>query len=388
MTRIAFLADLHVDTYGSRIDPDTGLNARLIDYLNTLRWIAADAFTRNVDAMVIAGDLTERRHCPAWLAALIRDALGTGRPLYVLRGNHDGEVGERSVVDVIGDRGFRSIATVWLDGIRHVDPDVGFVMLPFADRHYVRSTARFNTADEASVRREVADGIVDLARGGYAALYRENPGAPKILVMHQTIAGAALSDAQRAYLGDQDTVVDGTALASIGFDLIISGHLHRHQVVETGGPTPIIYPGSIERVDFGEEGDPKGYIVADLPGINDEPTTWQFVPTPARAYVTVDWADGVMATPDWPGLEGAIVRVRNLPRDQDPDAIRAALMNAGAFDVYAIEREPVEPTAAGGLPETLTPAQAVALYFDAHPDREALVPRAQSILLEASDRTR
>ena len=33
MTRIAFAADLHVDAYGSLIDPETGLNARLCDYL-------------------------------------------------------------------------------------------------------------------------------------------------------------------------------------------------------------------------------------------------------------------------------------------------------------------------------------------------------------------
>src|SRR5450759_5816467 len=104
MTRLAFAADLHVDAYGSRIDPATGLNARLVDYLATTAWMAEEARRRGAEALVVAGDFTERRHPAPWLVSQIRGALSSfpGRQVY-LRGNHDGEIAGGSIVTLLDD---------------------------------------------------------------------------------------------------------------------------------------------------------------------------------------------------------------------------------------------------------------------------------------------
>src|SRR5450759_2347300 len=104
MTRLAFAADLHVDAYGSRIDPETGLNARLVDYLATTAWMAEEARRRGAEALVVAGDFTERRHPAPWLVSQIRGALSSfpGRQVY-LRGNHDGEIAGGSIVTLLDD---------------------------------------------------------------------------------------------------------------------------------------------------------------------------------------------------------------------------------------------------------------------------------------------
>jgi DNA repair protein SbcD/Mre11 len=70
-----------------------------------------------------------------------------------------------------------------------------------------------------------------------------------------------------------------------GFQLFASGHLHRHQKNSFNG-TPVIYPGSTERVSFNEEGEEKGFcwLELDKTGILQQ----EFHPTPARQMETLD----------------------------------------------------------------------------------------------------
>ena len=55
--RILHFSDLHigVENYG-RIDPQTGLSTRLIDFLSSLDQVVEFALTENVDLVILAGD--------------------------------------------------------------------------------------------------------------------------------------------------------------------------------------------------------------------------------------------------------------------------------------------------------------------------------------------
>lgn len=46
----------------------------------------------------------------------------------------------------------------------------------------------------------------------------------------------------------------------------------------------MIYSGSIDRVDFGEEKEEKGFVVVEMLGKN---TRYQFIPVPARKFLTI-----------------------------------------------------------------------------------------------------
>jgi len=49
--------------------------------------------------------------------------------------------------------------------------------------------------------------------------------------------------------------------------------------------TPIIYPGSIERVDFSEEKEDKGFVMMiELRGS----AKWEFCPLPVRTFRTIE----------------------------------------------------------------------------------------------------
>lgn len=396
MTRIAFTADLHVDSYGTRIDPETGLNARLGDFLRTTRWVAEEASRRGCEALVVAGDFTERRHPAPWLVSQIRDALEivpTPGLRYYLRGNHDGEIAGGSIVTILDD-GLTTFGLARPEVLPVAgDPtDAVLAFIPFLDRHWLRTQPGFETVPDAEIYQVLGEQFLTIARGLYAQAKAEAEwsNAGVVLVCHQTLAGAEMSDTQRAFLGDLALVVDARALQAIGFEAVVAGHLHRHQVVlgdriapvgsQLSYVGPVLYTGSIERVDFGEEHETKGFVVADVgPGTFD----WHFVEAPARRFVTVGTSTGeVIQDALLPALvEGAIVRVLDVPADADVVAIRKAILEAGAFEVMEIRRRPLAgPEGVGGMAEDLTAEQALDEYFVDEPDREQLVERGREIL--------
>lgn len=382
MTRIAFASDLHVDEYGSRTDTATGLNARLVDHLNTLTWVGADAAARECEALVVAGDFTERRHPSPWLVTRIRNALSAGpdRQVY-LRGNHDGERAGGSIVTVLDD----GTESAYDDGQRtgvavprlvSIAPDVVLACIPYVDRHNLRAVPGYEAVPEAKVYQALGQYYLDIARGLYVEAAGDYPDAGAVLVVHQTLAGAHLSESQRAFLGDQQLVVNVEDLAAIGFVGIVAGHLHRHQVLSA--KPPVLYVGSIEGNDFGEEGETKGYVVADVgPGRFE----WEFVPTPARRYLTLR-DNGTYTRAD---IDGAIVRCLDVDPSQDLASFRRDLLEAGAFEVRELRHQPAPAAAAaGGIAESLTAEQALDSYFADEPDRDALVELGREILAEVA----
>jgi exonuclease SbcD len=373
MSRIAFTSDLHIDEYGTARDPRTGMNRRLLDYLRTTRFVADTARTEGAEALVVAGDFTERKHVNDWLLRHIQDALSDGpaRQVFV-RGNHDAEIAGESKVSVLAEMGRDWSSS---SGPSHqVVGDVVLVLLPFLDRHWLRAQPGMEAVPDADVFRALADQFLAIARGMYAQAKLAHPDKACVLVCHQTLSGGQMSESQQAFLGDLSLVVDTHALAAIGFEGIVAGHLHRHQVIPAA--VPVIYCGSIERVDFAEARDAKGFVIADIgPGRFD----WRFVETPARRYVTIRGTDLGDEPED---IAGAIVRVKDMPAEYDPARVRADLEQRGVFDITSIEGVPVErPVIEGGLAESLNPHQALEAYVPAdHPDREALLARGRELI--------
>ena len=60
--RILHFADLHigVENYG-RIDPETGLSTRLLDFLQALDEVVEYALSHNIDLVLLAGDAYKSR---------------------------------------------------------------------------------------------------------------------------------------------------------------------------------------------------------------------------------------------------------------------------------------------------------------------------------------
>src|SRR2546423_800868 len=78
--------------------------------------------------------------------------------------------------------------------------------------------------------------------------------------------GATTSPSQ-AQFGAHDEAVPLAAVAHARFPYVALGHVHRHQGdLHAGGRPFVAYSGGLERIDFGEEDEAKGFYVVDLEG--------------------------------------------------------------------------------------------------------------------------
>lgn len=370
--RLAVTADVHCDDFGARIDPATGLNARWLDSIDILRWVAEDARKRGADALIVAGDLTESRHPAPWRVAQIGEALDAfGGPTKLLRGNHDGERDGRSIVDVLaaGRPGWDGFTR---PGVTVVG-DTAIAMLPYLDQHRLRALPEYSSLPPAEAFRILGGAFLTIAAGLYVQAQKLAP--QQVLVVHQGLSGGLMSDSQAAFLGDQSLVVDTRALAAIGFDAIVAGHFHKHQVLSTD--PLIVYAGSPYRTDFGEENQAKGYLMVDVEPRTLAGVDMQFIETPARRFVTLRDRCYI----DLEEVRDAVVRCVDVDPELDVANLRSLLMESGAFDVQEIRRRPGPTTAVvGGLSEGLTPTEALVEYFAGDDDAEPLVERGRGIL--------
>lgn len=371
--KLAVTADVHADDFGAKIDPDSGLNARWVDSLGMIRWVANDARGRGADALIVAGDLTEARHPAPWRVASIAEAIDEfDGPTVLVRGNHDGERAGRSIVDALagGRPGWSGFSR---PGIAVVG-DVAIACVPYLDRQYLRSRPGFETLAEPEIIRILGEAFVSIAAGLYVQAQTMAPRS--VLVVHIGLSGGLMSDTQAVFLGDRSLVVDSGALGAIGFDAIVAGHFHLHQVLST--EPLIVYAGAPTRTDFGEADQTKGYLIVD---VDEAGTRMEFVPTPARRMVTLR-GDGAFADVD---VADALVRGVDLDPDVDEAELRRALYAAGALEVMGIRRRPVSGSeVAGGLSEDLAPEALLETYLEGDPDRDALVAMGRRILGEVA----
>ena len=214
-----------------------------------------------------------------------------------------------------------------------------------------REETRALTMDE--INRALEDRLAAMLHAEAEAL---DPGLPSFLCAHVTVSGATLSSERSLMLGNDHVLLLST-LANPAFDYAALGHVHRHQVL-TRNP-PVVYAGSLLRVDFSEEDDVKGFCVVDLDQAaprGERVRSVEFVPVDARPMRTVeaDAAAGqdpteaaLTAIRRAQGVEGAIVRLR----------VSMDAADAGAFRESAI-REALAHAHVGGEHRAARPQSA------------------------------
>ena len=104
------LADIHIgmENYG-RLDPQSGLNSRVVDFLRRLSQAIDMALERNVDVCIFAGDAYKnQRPNPTFqreFARRIKRLAAEGVPVVLLVGNHvtDRDRCRRKICDVVSE---------------------------------------------------------------------------------------------------------------------------------------------------------------------------------------------------------------------------------------------------------------------------------------------
>ena len=396
--RMLHFADTHigVENYGA-IDPETGISSRVLDFLRRVSEMSDYAEAHDVDLAIFAGDAFKSRHPNPTLqrefARRIK-RLAALCPVVLLVGNHDlpAMTQKASSVEIFHTLDVPNVIVGRTDQVHWIETKRGPVQVvtvpyPMRQRLLTREEAAGATIAQIDQMLEEAVGqiIANLAQ-------QVDPQVPAVLTGHFTVSGARYGSERSVMLG-RDVTVFKSALMDDAWDYVALGHIHYHQNLTASDPgaPPVVYSGSLERVDFGEEGDPKGFCWVELERGN---TRWEFVEMAARPFVTVradaryadDPTQVVVDEIARHDVTGAVVRVLVATTPETDPLVRdleiAAALDEAAY-IAAIQHE-VEFVARtrldGASPESLTPLELLERYLIG---KETLSERAQLLMEHA-----
>jgi len=290
--KILHFADLHLgmETYGG-VDPATGLSTRLIDVLKALDEVVEYAVENSVDLVLFCGDAYKNRDPSQTqqreFAKRLRRLSENGIPVFLLVGNHDlpNAIGRANAVEIFDTLSVSHIHVgnrpdIYRIPTRHGNVQV--VALPWLKRSVLlsREEAKNLSIEQANdllqemMTRRLLDLVTEL-----------DPDLPRVLAAHVAVS-TAKPGSERSMVVGRDPVLLLGNVALPAFDYVALGHIHRHQVLLQS--PPVVYAGSLERFDFGDEDEDKGFCVVDVEMTGKEKhVAHEFHKVNARRFVTV-----------------------------------------------------------------------------------------------------
>lgn len=410
--KILHFADAHIDIANhGRQDAQTGLPVRVLDFLRSFDTIVDAAITERVDMVIFAGDAyKDRTPAPTfqreWGRRIIRLSQA-GIPTLLLVGNHDlsPAMGRAHALEEFNTLQVPHIHV--LDRPRFLGPDdleglpVQVIALPWIARSGLMAHLGMSAGSPEQIYSELENRLQELVNNW---LDTADPALPVIMTAHASVQGASYGGERMVMLGG-DLVLSGSLVRDSRLDYVALGHIHKPQDLNPKAHPPVIYPGSIERVDFGEAAENKYFIMADVQRGRTK-VAWrqihgvrQFV----DCYVSLKLEDGDFgiaerlrsALPSKEKLEGAVVRLTvEYPRAWegliDDAPLRAHTANALEFRLLkrplsdARIRLP-EGQAVGSMP----PQELLQLFWRAnHVDegeQQTLAELAEDIIRQANE---
>lgn len=360
MIKLLHCADIHIgmENYG-RLDPETGLSTRLQDFLSAFDKMVDYAKKEQINYFIFSGDAFKTREpSPTHLkefATRINSLAKAGIQVVLLVGNHDtsNAAGKANTLDI-----YSALEKERVTVIR--DPSLIEV-------------AGLQIVGVPWVSRAEFVGIHDRLK----ELFKEvNPAKPAIVMAHASVSGAKYGSERQVMMGG-DFVLDKEVLDHPKVCYIALGHIHQRQVVP-GTKSPMVYAGSMERVDFGEAKEDKGFEDVRLTETSGKwKATHQHISTNPRKFVEIKVnlsREGSNPTKEVVDeiakhdIKDAVVKVDikvppDSAHDVDTVAIRHALKES--FFIAAIGKNitRVSRETLGETPEELSPLQALDRYF-------------------------
>ncbi|TAH29703.1 MAG: exonuclease subunit SbcD [Oscillatoriales cyanobacterium] len=401
MIKILHLSDIHMGSGFShgRVNPETGLNTRLEDFAATLSKCMDRAISEPVDLVIFGGDAFPDSTPPPFVkeafASQFSRLVEAQIPTVLLVGNHDqhsqGQGGASLGIYrtlgipkfIVGDR---------LDThlIHTRSGAVQVVTLPWLTRSTLMTRSETESLSVSDVNQLLTEKLTIAMEG---EIRRLDPNIPTVLLAHLMADKASLG-AERFLAVGKGFNIPVAMLTRPCFDYVALGHVHKHQNLNANNNPPVIYPGSIERVDFSEEKEDKGFVLINLERGKAE---WEFCTLPVRVFQTIKvnvsesespQADLVKAIGK-KEIQDAVVRLIYQLRSEQLDLIDNAELHAllGAAHSYTIQPELVSQLARPRLPElnannSIEPLDALKTYLAS---REDLKDITDSMLEAARD---
>ncbi|GAB4470135.1 MAG: exonuclease SbcCD subunit D [Anaerolineales bacterium] len=409
MVKILHFADAHIDLANfGRHDPQTNLPLRVLDFLRSLDEIINAAIAGRVDLVLFAGDaFKDRNPSPTFQREWGKRIMRLSRaniPTLLLVGNHDmtPAVGRAHALDAFETLEVPFIHVIDqpklllpqdLDGL-----PLQIMALPWLSRSRLIAALDLSLADLKKIDEAIDQRLHLIFEKWFAQL---DPNLPTVFTAHATVEGAKYGGERSVMLGN-DLRLNIGLLRDARLDYVALGHIHLAQNLNPNSHPPIIYPGSIERVDFGEAKDEKYYIIAE---IERGKTTlhWQklahirpFIDLHCRLEDPATAMQTILATfPPAEQLQDAIVRLQiEYPSEIDLaiDEQYLRLLTANTFEFHLVRRPLLSNRVR--LPDdllisNLTPRDLLEIYLQANHTQaeeiDALLTLAEELFTAESE---
>lgn len=408
--KLLHFSDIHIgmENY-SKLDPQSGLSTRLLDFFNTFDFIVETAISEQVDAVVFAGDAYKTRDPnptqQRGFGERIKKLAKAGIPTILVVGNHDtpNAEGKANTLDIYSAL---EIDNVWISRtpefleIKTKSGVLQIVTLPWLHKNDYR---------EVGEKLNLLYGKIDKK-------------LPAIFLSHCEVVGAQYGSEKGLAIAN-DVTIPLSLIQDRRLDYCALGHIHKHQVLSKPGDHPlVVYAGSPQRIDFGEEKEEKGICLVEISKGNRHSelvsesqskrsrnefgmtnnTSFKFILTNARQFLTITIdLKGDDKSPTKTVLDeiknniikDKILRVIiNIPaeceQELEMDKIKKALLDAHYIAGISRNVERKERSRIDGQEEVerLTPLEALKKYFEAKkvdPNKQKLLQEYAQTLLDS-----
>ncbi|MFN7528105.1 MAG: exonuclease subunit SbcD [Dolichospermum sp.] len=405
MMKILHLSDIHIGSgfCHGRVNSLTGLNTRLEDFVKTLSLCIDRALNDHVDLVLFGGDAfpnaTPAPYVQEAFAHQFRRLVDADIPTVLLVGNHDQHsqgLGGASlnIYRTLAVPGFVVGDTLTTHRISTRNGDIQIITLPWLTRSTLMTRQETQGSSLAEVNQLLTERLQVVIEG---EIRRLDPSIPTVLLAHLMADNATLG-AERLLAVGKGFTLPLSLLTRSCFDYVALGHVHKHQNLNKSNDPPVIYPGSIERVDFSEEKEDKGYVMIDL---EKGKVNWEFCPLPVRIFRTIEVDLSKHDDPQAALLKGIakydiqdnVVRLIYKLRSDQLDLIDNSSLNNAlkSAHTYTIQAELVSQLAKPRIPELSTsssidPMSALKTYLNNREDLKDIAPSmleaAQNLLTD------
>lgn len=368
--KIATFADLHIGVtgYGS-LDSETGLNTRVINALASLDKMIDYCINNNIKYIIGAGDMY-KNNLPSptlqnELDKRLNRAAKNGINIYIMDGNHDISTMK------FAKSALNTFKTLEIDNIHHskdlkyytINNELKLVMLP----------TYCNKQEVENILKEL-----------------ESETMPVILVGHLTLKGALLND----WLIEQnEDAIDIELFKNSNIIAAIFGHLHKYQILNK---KPLIYyTGSLQRIDFTEEKQEKGFVILD---INGRDVSYEFIEVPSQKFLTLDYNvrnldnenDIILNDIKNKDVKDCIVRLRikaDKNNNINDNIILKELYSKGISKVASIQKDITKEDSVRNenIKEDINIQTALELYFEDKKEKEEIIKEGLKLIKKLQD---
>jgi exonuclease SbcD len=402
--KIIHFADLHlgVENYG-KIDPNSGLSSRLLDFLTAFDQLVDYTLENKADLVLFCGDAYKTREPSQTqqreFARRINRLASNGIPVFLLTGNHDmpNAIGRATAMEIFDTLAVKNVYVANRPNVHTITTAGGPIQiaaLPWLRRSALLNRDEIRNLTLAEITQKLQETLTNIISNLVEEL---DESLPAVLAAHVWVTGSKAGSESMMSIGQEHTLLLSN-VALPAFDYVALGHIHKQQVLSES--PPVVYSGSLERVDFGEESDKKGFYVINIENGDggNRQVSYQFHPVKVREFLTVNVSlepDDINPTAtllntlaiQQEKIKDAIVRVNvTVPAQAESqisgNEIREALKEASYFTVAQDIQRETRLRIGERTAEEIAPLEALKAYLDS----KNVAEERQKILLEYGEK--